>query len=252
MVKNEQEALFVAKKYYITAAKGGAGATTVATGLGFALAARGESTLIVDGDSSFGCGLTVCGCEGMQVFTLADYARGACRAKQTVVRHPKYNNLYIMSALGCTDASAVCSAVRETEGLFDFILCDGTALAACSEAIVVTEPYTPSIKAADGAVNALRDGGKLTGVIVNKVNGGLIVGGATPSPEDIAAALGVELIASLPEDLALTVGIWRTYSKRYYRAAAAALCGRKIKTPRPEAGYTGAGGYFRRRLRGRV
>ena len=42
------------KKYYIISAKGGAGATTVAAGLGFALAAAGERTLIVDGDSENG------------------------------------------------------------------------------------------------------------------------------------------------------------------------------------------------------
>ena len=84
------------------------------------------------------------------------------------------------------------------------------------------------------------------------MNGGLIVNGSTPPPSEIASALGAELIAALPEDLALTVGVWRQYSKKHYRAAAAALCGKNVKMPHPEAGYTGAGGYFRRRLREKI
>ncbi len=240
------------KKYYIASAKGGAGATTFAAGLGYALAAAGERTLIVDGDAACGCGLTVCGCEGAQVFSLADYARGACRAKQAVVQHPKYAGLYVLSALGCADAGAVLAAVNELDGLFDFMLCDGAAKSACGGAIIVTEPYAPSVKAAAAAADGLRGEGKQPLLAVNKVNGGLIVGGSIPSPEDIAAALGTDLLAALPEDLALTVGIWRQYSKKYYRAAAAALCGKRIKTPRPESGYTGAGGYFRRRMRCRI
>ena len=243
----------MSEKIFLKSAKGGAGATTIAVGLGFALSAAGERTLIVDGDYVCGCALTVSGCAGLQVFTVADYKKGACRAKQTAVQHPKYKNLYIMPTIGCNDESAVQAAVEETGGLFDYVLCDGTALKACSRAIVITEPYSPSVKAADAAVCALKDGGaRVAGIIVNKVNGGLILSGETPYPEDIAAAINAKLSSVIPEDLALTLGQWRPYSMKYFKLTAARIKGKNVKMPDVETGYTGAGGYFRRRMREKI
>ena len=91
MVKTKK----MSQKIFLKSAKGGAGATTVAAGLGFALSSAGERTLIVDGDSDSACALNVCGCADLQVFTVADYKKGACRAKQATLQHPKYKNTKI-------------------------------------------------------------------------------------------------------------------------------------------------------------
>ncbi len=243
----------MADKIYIAKAKGGVGATTVCAGLGFALSDAGERTLIVDGDSLCASALTVCGCANMQVFTLADVKKGMCRAKQAMVQHPRRRNLYIMPTLGCADGEVAAEAVREVEGLFDFVLCDGAAERACGRALVVTEPYPPSVKGADAILGALGDGGmNIAGVIVNKVNGGLIVSGDINSPEEIAAALGRPLAAVLPEDMCLTLGVWRRQCMKYFRLAAARIAGKAAKLPGLEAGYIGAGGYLRRRMRERI
>lgn len=242
----------MSQKIFLKSAKGGAGATTVAAGLGFALSSAGERTLIVDGDSDSACALNVCGCADLQVFTVADYKKGACRAKQATLQHPKYKNLYIMPTLGCDDGSAVEAAVREVEGLFDYILCDNAALKACNCSIAVTEPYQPSVRAADVIISRLKDTSSFSGVIVNKVNGGLILSGNIAYPEDIARSLNANLIAVLPEDLDLTIGIWRPYSMKYFKLAAAALEGKKVKIPYLENLYAGAGGYFRRKLREKI
>ena len=227
----------LAEKIFFRSAKGGAGATTVCAGLGFALAAAGERTLIVDGNYESGCALTVCGCADMQVFTVADYKKGACRAKQATVQHPKYKALYVMPTLGCDDGEAAEQAVKEVAELFDFVLCDETAQKICTKAYVVTEPYAPSIRAADAKICALKDGGaRVAGLIVNKVNGGLILNGRTGYPEEIAKALNVPLFAVFPEDMELTTGEWRAYSMKYYKLAAARLKGKIVKLPYPEAG----------------
>ena len=44
----------MAKKIYMTSIKGGTGVSSCAAGLGFALAAAGERTLIADGDVYYG------------------------------------------------------------------------------------------------------------------------------------------------------------------------------------------------------
>lgn len=243
----------MADKIYIAAAKGGAGATTAAAGLGFALSNAGERTLILDGDRLCASLLATCKCERLHLFTVADYARGMCRAKQAAVQHPKHKNLYIMPTLGCVDAGAAERAVREVDGLFDYILCDGAARRACDRAVIVTEPYALSVRGADAVAGALRDGGmQVSGIIVNKVNGGLVLSGRTGSAEEIADALKEELIAVIPEDLMLPLGIWRRPVIKYFKTAALRLAGREVRLPRPEDDYAGAGGFLRRKLRERI
>ena len=116
----------MAKKIYMTNLKGGTGVTTCCVGLGFALAEAGERTLIIDGDRDGACAMQIGGCANMQVYTLADYEKGACRAKQTLTSHPKAVNLSFISSLGLQDLSAAERAVEELDGLFDYILLDKT------------------------------------------------------------------------------------------------------------------------------
>lgn len=75
----------MATKIYLTSFKGGTGVTSFCIGLGLALAELGERTLIVDGDTLSGGAILAGGLSNMQVYTLADYEKGACRAKQTLI-----------------------------------------------------------------------------------------------------------------------------------------------------------------------
>lgn len=243
----------MADKIYIAAAKGGAGATTAAAGLGVALGNAGERTLILDGDGLCASLMAVCKCEQLHLFTVADYAKGMCRAKQTAVQHPKHKNLYIMPTLGCKDDRATEQAVKEVDGLFDYILCDGAAHRVCDRTVIVTEPYAPSVRAADVVAGALKDAGmRVSGIIVNKINGGLVLSGQTGSAAEIANALKEELIAVIPEDLMLPLGVWRKQVIKYFKTAAQRLAGREVSLPRPEDDYSGAGGYLRRKMRERI
>ena len=84
----------MAQKLLVTNFKGGCGVTTFCIGLGIALARAGERTLIVDGDAVCGTGMLTGGCANMQTYTLADFAKGACRAKQTAVAQNSQPFLY--------------------------------------------------------------------------------------------------------------------------------------------------------------
>ncbi len=227
--------------------------TTCSVGLGYALAEAGERTLVVDGDRKSACALTVAGCANMQVFTLADYEKGACRAKQTLISHPAQRNLSIMPSLNLTDQTFAERAVAEVEGLFDYVILDKTGLPASDEAIIVTEPFLPSIKSADCCRSALADGGhKDVSLIVNKVCGAQILGGEIMTAQEIAAILHLPLKAVIPEDLTLAAGRWRKKTYKAFAVAADNLSGRREGVLNVVRSYFGARGYLKRKMREKI
>lgn len=245
-----KEICHMATRIYITNAKGGAGATTFAIGLGDALAREGHRTLVVDGDYICADGLFLCGLQGMNVYTLADAKSGACRVKQAILKHPKSENLYILPSLGCDDGEFVAEAIKDCEGLFDYVLCDAIAANACTEAIVVTEPYPSSFKGADDKLARLADSGmSRKSVAVNKINGGLVFDGEVMTPQEIASLLRCDLIGVIPEDLGLPLGKIKARTRKAYALCAAKVTGKSDKVFAIIRPYTGLKGALLRRMR---
>lgn len=243
----------MAKKILFAGAKGGTGTTTVCVGLGFALAKAGERTLIVDGDSLGGSGLAVAGLQNMQVYTLADYGRGACRAKQAAIPHPKCDRLQIMCSLGVSDKKVAERAVGEIEGLYDYILLDKICAGLCDCAVIVTDPYLPSVKCADGVRSRLYDGGiKDVTLIVNKLNGGQVACGEVYSAEQTAQLLRLKLTAAMPEDMFLPCGKMKARTIKAFDIAAAAIMQKSGDVYDVLSGYTGINGAIKRRLRAKL
>lgn len=243
----------MAKKIYVTSLKGGTGVTTFCVRLGLALAEAGERTLIVDGDAASGCAMLLAGLQNMQVYTLADYEKGACRAKQTVLCHPNASNLCFMPSLGLKNLAAADSAVDDVDGLFDYILLDKISKSRCDCALIVTEPYLPSIKSADCCRSQLADEGiKDIGLVVNKMNGGQILNGEVMTAQQIAAVLHLPLKAVIPEDLSLSAGSCKKTTQKAYRLAAATLTGKKEDFCNVLSGYGGVNGLIKRKMRKKI
>lgn len=243
----------MAKKIYFTSLKGGTGVTTCAYYIARALALTGERVMLVDGDAVAGGGLYVAGLENAQVYTLADFEQGACRAKQTLLSCRDAVNLCVMPSLGAVTKDVAVRAVAETEGLFDYVICDKTALAACDEAVIVAEPYAPSLKSADCCRAMLADGGmKKISVAVNKLSGAQVIDGDVVCAEEAAALLRLSLIAVIPEDLTLPVGGIKPATLKAFAAAAQAIGGKSDFYPNVLKPYYGIHGYFKRRLRDKV
>ncbi|MBD5632474.1 MAG: septum site-determining protein MinD [Clostridia bacterium] len=243
----------MAKKIYMTSFKGGTGVTTCCIGLGLALAESGERTLIVDGDTKSGNAMLIANLRNMQVYTLADYERGACRAKQTILTHPKTGNLCFMPSLNLKDLSAAAKAVTDVDGLFDYILLDKIAIEVCDSAFIVTEPFLPSVKSADCCRSALADGGiKDIGLVVNKINGGQILSGDIMTAQEIATVLHTPLKAVIPEDLTLCAGKWRQSTLKAFGIAAQTVTGKKESFCNVLKGYAGMSGYFKRKMREKI
>ncbi|MDE6356805.1 MAG: AAA family ATPase [Clostridia bacterium] len=243
----------MAKKIYITSLKGGTGVTTFAVGLGLALAEAGERTLIVDGDSLCAGALLVGGLQNMQVFTLADYEKGACRAKQCIIPHPQTQNLGFMPSLGLKNPTAADLAVTDVDGLFDYVLLDKISKNRADCALIVTEPYLPSLKCADVCRSALSDGGiKEIGLVVNNLSGGQIISGEIMGAQEISALLRLPLKAVIPEDLSLPCGRCKKTTQRAFRLAAAAISGKRQEYCNVLSSYGGLGGAIKRKMREKI
>lgn len=243
----------MAKNILVTSIKGGTGVTTVCIGLGQALAAAGERTLIADGDSLSGGAMITAGLGNMQVYTLADYERAACRAKQTLLSHPRIPNLYFMPSLGMKSRETAINALSEIGGLFDYILLDKLAPETAEGALIVSEPYLPSVKSADVCRAALKDEGfEKAGLVVNKSCGGQIISGEVLSPQSIAEALNLPLAAVIPEDFTIAAGKWRKPTLEAFRLAALGITGRGGGVYDCIKSYTGLNGAIRRKMRASI
>ena len=243
----------MAEVVYIAGARGGAGTTTCAVHLALALASLGERTLVLDGDRECGSGLEVCGLQGLNVYTLADAEEGACRVKQAVLQHPASPNMYVLPTLGLKNPDYCLTAVNECAKLFDVILCDGAAAGACRRAIVVSAPYSASIASAKLRGARLKDGDtENVGLLINKVNGGLVYDGAVLSPQEFASVVRLPLLGVIPEDLTLPLGKIRASTNRAFAMTAAALLGKSTKVYGTIRPYIGVTGYLKRKLRAHV
>ena len=243
----------MAVKIYMTNLKGGTGVTTCCIGLGLSLAKLGERTLILDGDTYAASALTISGCANLQVYTLADYEKGACRAKQTLVAHHHTVNLSIASSLGLSDEKFAESAIDELDGLFDYILLDNIARKKCDSAIIVTEPYLPSVKSSDACKATISDSGiKDISLFVNKLNGGQIINGEVMTAQEIATLLHLPLKAVIPEDLSIPLGKWKKTTLKAFKAAAETVSGKRESMCNILKPYFGINGYIKRKVRARM
>ena len=88
----------MARKIVITSGKGGVGKTTLAVNLGIKLSLLGERVVLCDTDFGLNNIDVVCGVEGLIQYDIVDVIEGRCRARQALIRHPNYPNLFILAS----------------------------------------------------------------------------------------------------------------------------------------------------------
>lgn len=82
----------------IASGKGGTGKTSLAAGLGAALAAREHQVLVIDGDSGLRNLDIVLGMSDRVVFSFADVASGMIPLMEAAARHPSLERLFLLTA----------------------------------------------------------------------------------------------------------------------------------------------------------
>ena len=219
--KKWREKKALARKIVFTSGKGGVGKTTVAARLGMCLAEAGERVVLADTDFGLNNIDVVCGVEGLIHYDIVDAIEGRCRAKQALVRHPDFPNLFILAS-NHSDPNKYISpqAVRlildNLSHAFDYILIDcpagieagfHRAVASAEEAIVVTTPHVSALRDADKPISALKSYRlKSVDLVVNMARGDMIADGDVLSPREISDILKTPLLGVIPEDDGVYLG----------------------------------------------
>ncbi len=209
----------MARKIVVTSGKGGVGKTTVCCNLAVQLARKGRRTLVCDFDFGLNNADVVLGMEGLASYDLIDAVEGKCRARQALVKHPRYPALYLLPSNRIpaehVSAQAVKLILELLSPQFDFLLIDcpagigegvHRALACAEEALLVTTAAIPAMRDADRLNGILQSYRLPASLVVNRIRREMSRKGDPLTPQEIARTLRLPLFAAVYEDEKLSEG----------------------------------------------
>lgn len=256
----------MARKIVVTSGKGGVGKTTVASRLAAGLARRGQSVILCDADLGLNNVDVTTGVEDLISYDLVDVIEGRCRAKQALVKHPDFSNLYILTSSHAAPERYVSPqafrlAIDTLAPQFDFVIIDcpagidegfHRAVATADEALVVTTPHISALRDADKVITLLKSYRLSTvNIAVNKMRGDLLVSGESLSPKDIERLLKTPLVGVIPEEYAVYAGSFADMHPAFKILINNLLSGKKRLYDVTKR-YTGFLGALRRHLKRRL
>ena len=199
----------------ITSGKGGVGKTTTTANIGVGLAMRGNRVALIDTDTGLRNLDLLLGLENRIMYDLVDVTSGRVPYKKALVRHKKYETLYLLPTSQIRDKSAVnpeqlVQLCNEMKSDFEFIIIDcpagieqgfKTAIAAADTAIVVTMPEIAAVRDADKIIGELGRADKENiKLIVNRIRPQMVEKGDMLDMPDINEILSIECIGQVPDD----------------------------------------------------
>ena len=199
----------------ITSGKGGVGKTTATANLGSGLAMRGHKVVVVDTDIGLRNLDVVMGLENRIVYDLVNVIEGQCKMHQAMIRDKHDYELYLIPAAQTREKSSIdpqqlrelCSQLEQE---FDYVLMDcpagieqgfKNAIAAATEAIIVTTPEVSAIRDADRVIGLL-EASELhrPRLIINRINPEMVKRGDMMDQRDVVELLAVEVLGLVPAD----------------------------------------------------
>lgn len=199
----------------ITSGKGGVGKTTTTANIGMALAQRNRKVVVVDADFGLRNLDLLLGLENRVVYTAVDVLSGQCRLEQALVKDKRRGNLVLLPAAQNRTKDAVNPAqmrqlISALAKVFDYVLVDSpagiemgfqNAIAAATEAIVVTTPEISAVRDADRVIGLL-EANNITksGLIINRIRPKMVAVNDMMSVDDVKEILAIPLLGVVPDD----------------------------------------------------
>ena len=149
------------------------------------------------------------------MYDLVDVTEGRVPYKKALVRHKKYETLFLLPTSQIKDKSAVnpaqlmvlCDELRKQ---YDYVIIDcpagieqgfKTAIAAADRAIVVTMPEVSAVRDADKIIGELGRAEKDNiSLIVNRIRPQMVESGDMMDMSDIDDILSIKCIGQIPDD----------------------------------------------------
>ena len=202
----------------ITSGKGGVGKSTLAVGLGRALALRGRQVLLVDCDAGLRSLDRMTGVEENLVFDISDVVFGRCSPAEAIYPCAGSDGLFLLPAPASADNLIRPAVMQRLVPLLtrysDHVLLDSPAgvgigfrSAACAagQALLVCSPDPVCVRSA-GHVRRLLEGLGVTDrrLLINRFNGDFFdETGVYSDLDGVIDASGVRLFGLVPEDLTM-------------------------------------------------
>lgn len=199
----------------ISSGKGGVGKTTATANLGISLASLGKKVVVIDADIGLRNLDVIMGLENRIVYDLVDIVEGRSKLRQAMIKHKKFDDLFLIPAAQTRDKMAVSpeDMVKLTAELredFDYVLIDSpagiergfrNALEPADEVLIVTNPEVSAVRDADRIIGLIEAADKGPGkLIINRLKTDLVKKGEMLSSEDVFDILGLTIIGIIPED----------------------------------------------------
>lgn len=205
----------MSRSIVITSGKGGVGKTTTTANLCMALARLGHSVVVIDADFGLRNLDLLLGLENRVVYTALDVLSGQCRLDQALVKDKRQPKLALLPAAQnrtkeSVNAQHMRQLVRALATRYEYILIDcpagiemgfRNAIAAATEALIVTTPEISAVRDADRVVGLLEAHGiKKINLVINRIRPAMVQANDMMSVEDVQEILAVPLIGIVPDD----------------------------------------------------
>ncbi|MDD2418735.1 MAG: septum site-determining protein MinD [Oscillospiraceae bacterium] len=197
----------------ITSGKGGAGKSTVAAGLGFALASLGRKVVLLDGDAGLRSLDLMLGISEGAVYDMSDIFEGNCEPIRAVYPSPACEGVSVVPApVGLEQMCSPYDMRRLCGGFakyYDHVLVDSPAgigrgfacaIAGASRALVVSTPDMVCARDAQIVGGLLNQKDIPSRLIINRLRPAPIISGKMPDIDEIIDIAGIQLIGVIPED----------------------------------------------------